>query len=232
VLGWNEVETERLRSGVGRAEGEGLPPLFFVARTLRPIPGFSSLGLGDVFAYGAGVIGFLRLVGLINAAAWFGGSVFFLLVGAPVLESDSMREMLGAKNFPYFSGATFHLLASRWAMWQAVFGLVALVHLMAEWLYLGRMPGRPWRALLLTLCVGALVAGFGLEPRAREFQRVVYAVNAHPTARQNAASAELTLRKVLTGLDWLITLGVGAWLWRVANPPNPTRFVPTGHFRG
>lgn len=178
------------------------------------------------------MIGFLRIVGLINAAAWFGGSLFFLLVGGPTLESESMRELLGARNFPYFSGAAFHLVASHWASWQAVFGLVALGHLLAQWLYSGRMPGSGWRSLLIALCAGALITGFWLEPRARELQQVVYAVNATPAVRQNAAASERTLRRVVTSLNWLFTLGIGAWLWRVANPPDQTRFVDTAHFRG
>jgi hypothetical protein len=94
------------------------------------------------------------------------------------------------------------------------------------------MPGSTWRTLLISLCVASLVTGFWLEPRARELQRVVFAVNTTPAVRQNAAGTERTLRRIITVADWLITLGVGAWLWRVANPPDKTRFVDTAHFRG
>jgi uncharacterized membrane protein len=76
------------------------------------------------------VIGLLRFLGLLNAAVWFGASFFFIFVADPaVTGSDAMRELLGAKSFPYFSMAVGQIVGARFFALFLVCALLAMLHM-------------------------------------------------------------------------------------------------------
>jgi len=56
------------------------------------------------------VIGFLRIVGILNAAVWFGAAVFFTFGAGFAPFSAEMKRLLGSNNYPYFSGAIAQIL--------------------------------------------------------------------------------------------------------------------------
>jgi len=99
------------------------------------------------------VIGLLRFVGLMNAAVWFGAAVFWLLGAGPSARSGDMLALLGAKNFPYYSITIAEILNARYFNLHFVCAAIALLHLAAEWLYIGNAPRRPWLALLASLVI-------------------------------------------------------------------------------
>ena len=69
------------------------------------------------------MIGFLRFVGLMNAAVWFGAAIFFTFgIGAAAF-SPEMKELLGPKNSPYFSGAIAQILIARYFHLQLLCGV-------------------------------------------------------------------------------------------------------------
>jgi hypothetical protein len=177
------------------------------------------------------VIGFLRLVGLFNAAVWFGAAVFFTFGTGRAPFSPEMAALLGPKNYPYFSGAIAQLLIARYFQLQFICSAVALVHLLAEWLYLGRFPQRFQLGLLIGLCLTVLVGGCWLQPRLQRLHTVKYALNQRLEIREAAGRSFKAWHGVSMGVNLLLVAGLAVYLWRVANPSDATRFVSAVKFR-
>ena len=124
----------------------------------------SRLGFRRRPSYRNLVIGFLRFVGILNAAVWFGSAIFFTFGTGLVPFSPEMRNLLGPNNYPYFSGAIAQILISRYFYFQFGCAIVAALHLLAEWLYLGKYPQKLQAGLLVGLAAAALLGGFGSSP--------------------------------------------------------------------
>ncbi len=168
------------------------------------------------------MIGLLRFVGLVNAAVWLGATVFFLLGAQPAAVSTEMQNLLGPKSYPFFSIALAQLLASRYFHLCLACSIVALLHLMAEWLYLGRYPHRFWLVLIFGLCLAAMLQSYWIQPRVREWHRLQFT---HPEQRENAQRGYRTWQTMAQCLNYLVLGGLIVYLWRVANPAEPTRFL-------
>ncbi len=190
------------------------------------------LGKSSLFTYGARVIATVRFIGLMNAAIWLGSAVFAILGADRAISSDAMMGLLGNRHFPYFSGAIAELVASRFWHLHIACSVVALLHLSAESLYFGRVLRKPWLALLMAmLCLGALQVGV-VQPRIHRLHLAAHAVNRTPDARLKSAQSLRALRAVSGGLEFFMIAGLTAYLWRIANPPDPTRFLSPGKYRG
>jgi hypothetical protein len=178
------------------------------------------------------VIGFLRFVGLLNAAVWFGAAVFFTFGAGPAPFSPEMKALLGSQNYPYFSGAIAQLVIARYFHWQLACAVVALLHLLAENLYCGRLFQKFSLGLLVGLCSLALLGGGWLQPKLKNLHRVKYNTAAPAAQREAAGRSFRTWHAVSQGANLLLLGGLGLYLWRVANPADATRFVNTAKFRG
>ena len=178
------------------------------------------------------MIGFLRFVGILNAAVWFGGAIFFTFATAPAVFSDEMRALLEAKNYPYFSGAIAQIMISRYFKMQLICGMIALLHLLAERLYLGKTPEGRSLWLLTGLLTIVLVGGFWLQPKLKELHTIRYKATTSPEVRDAARSSFQTWHGVSMTFNLIMIAGLGFYLWRVANPPESTRFLIPGQFRG
>ena len=174
------------------------------------------------------MIGLLRFVGLLNAAMWLGAAIFLTLVAVPAATSPEMQQLLSARNFPYFSVAIAQLLATRFFRWYLVCSFVAVLHLVAEWLYLGRYPQRLWLALVVALCLGGLVHVYGVQPQLQKMHQLQFT---RPDLRDAALRSFQAWHKVSTTLDVFLVCGLLAYLWRVANPPDSMRVLNAGKFR-
>ncbi len=97
------------------------------------------------------MIGFLRFAGLLNAAVWFGAALCYSLIVGPALHSKEMTGLLTAAYAPYFKDAITQVVAARFLQLQMACAVLALAHVLAEWLYLGKVPQRLWRRLLSIL---------------------------------------------------------------------------------
>src|ERR1039457_449261 len=86
----------------------------------------SGLGILRAFSYSARVIGFLRFVGILNAAVWFGGAVFFTFWSGRAPFSPEMKALLGPQNYPYFSGAIAQILIARYFNLQFTCSIIAV----------------------------------------------------------------------------------------------------------
>jgi len=176
------------------------------------------------------VIGFLRFVGILNAAVWFGSAVFFTFGAGFAPFSSDMKNLLGPNNYPYYSGAIAQILIARYFHFQVACGLVAVLHLLAEWLYLGKLPQKLQVGLLVGLCSASLLGAYALEPRLKTLHAIKYGVNTRPETRQIADRSFKAWHGVSMVVNLLVVGGLALYLWRAANPPDPTRFVRATKF--
>jgi hypothetical protein len=176
------------------------------------------------------VIGFLRFVGILNAAVWFGTAIFFSFGVGLVPFSQEMKSLLGQNNYPYFSGAIAQILLARYFDFQLACGVVAVVHLLAEWLYLGKPLRKFQVGLLVGLCSAALLGGYGLQPKLKALHATKYGMNHRPEIRLAADHSFRTWHAFSQVVNFLTVAGLTVYLWRAANPSDPTRFVSAFKF--
>ena len=175
------------------------------------------------------MIGLLRFVGLINAAVWFGSALFIAIGAESAATSPAMKDLLGPKNFPYFSLAIDQILTTRLFHVYLLCSVVALLHLAAEWLYLGKYPHRVWLGLVLCFCLIGVTQNYWLQPRLAAWHRLRYSGGAQSQAADHAFGYGQTASEML---DFIVILGLAVYLWRVAYPPEPARFLTPSKFRG
>jgi len=143
-----------------------------------------------------------------------------------------MRALLETKNYPYFSGAIAQIMIGRYFKLQLICGIVALLHLLAEKLYLGKTPEARSLTLLTCLLSITLVGGFWLQPKLKELHTIRYKATTTAEVRDAAKTSFQTWHGVSMTLNLVMIAGLGFYLWRVANPPDSTRFLIPGQFRG
>ena len=198
---------------------------------LSPIANpYSRLGIQYAVSYRKPVIGFLRFVGILNAAVWFGTAIFFTFGTGLAPFSAEMRNLLGPSNFPYFSGAIAQILIARYFTFQVGCVVVAVLHLFAEWLYLGKYPQKLQMALLIALAAVVLLGGYGLQPKLKALHATKYSVNTRPQIREAAGKSFRTWHGVSQVVNLLMVGGLAIYLWRATNPSDPTRFVSAAKF--
>ena len=186
--------------------------------------------MAGALRYNGGVIGFLRFVGILNAAVWLGTAVFFTFGAGPAPFSTEMMNLLGLRNFPYFSGAVAQIIIARYFKFQLVCAMIAVLHLLAEWLYLGKRPPKWQVGLLIGLTVAALIGGYWLQPRMKALHVTKYGVNTPPETRLTAERSFRAWHGVSQGVNFLLISGLAIYLWRAANPADTTRFVSAMRF--
>jgi hypothetical protein len=177
------------------------------------------------------VIGFLRWLGILNAAAWFGAALLLTLVILPGVFSPEMKQILGERNYPYFSQAISGELSARYFHLSLACAIVAWLHLGAERLYLGKAPSRTVLALLIALLVTAVFGSGWVQPRIKSANQLQHGLNVSLDERQQAAAALGNWRRCLVLTNWLTLGGVAVYLCRLSAPSEASRFVSAGKFR-
>jgi hypothetical protein len=107
-----------------------------------------------------------------------------------------------------------------------------MLHTGAEWLYFGKYPRRLWLVLIFALFLGGLAQVYGIQPRLKGLLLVQYSPSSRPELREPAARSFRAWHTLSTAINLTLLAGLGVYLWRVANPPDEMRFVPTGSFPG
>lgn len=175
----------------------------------------------------ARVTGFLRFVGIANAAAWLGACLFYTLGAGPAMLSADMLALLGPKYFPYFSGAVGLVLLERYFLFHIVCASVALLHAFAERFYLGRRLTRGRLGLLAALLAFGVAGSAWLAPKLTRLHRIAHAQNAAQVTREAAARSFRVWHGVFQGVNVLVIAGVAGCLWRVTHPRDELRFLGT-----
>jgi hypothetical protein len=191
----------------------------------------SKLGRKWICFYGARVIGFLRFVGMLNAAVWLGAALFFTAGVTPALASRDVQTLFREQYFDYLSVAVIQVVATRYFYWHIVCAIIALLHLLAEWLYLGRAAHRLWLGLLGGLLGLGLISNAWVVPKLAQLHRTRHAVNLAQQHRQAAAGSFVSWHRFFLGVNLLVLGGVAVYFWRATTPSDPLRFVSPTKFR-
>ena len=99
--------------------------------------------------------GFLRYLGLLNAAVWVGGSVFFSFLAGPVFFTPEVKSITP----PPYNGIVAQIMLGRYFSLHLLCGALAIVHLLLEWLYGGGAFPRRAVAVIGVLLGLALIGG-------------------------------------------------------------------------
>ncbi len=174
------------------------------------------------------MLAFLRFIGIINAAIWFGALIFFTAVVGPAFFSDDMTKLLGK----IYSGAAAQIVLDRYFLFQTWSLAIALVHLFVEWLY----TGRPWNRIALTLL--AIFLGLNIfatryaVPRMKHLHLVMYAVQSTPAERAQAKKTFGTMHGISQILNIVVIAGALYNLWQITQGSSAVRFGAGSKFRG
>lgn len=189
----------------------------------------SGLGIDPGFFYREAMIGFLRFLGILTAAVWLGGAIFFTFAAGTAAFSGDMKSLLG-NNYPYYSGAIAQIFIARYFRFHLICGSIAIVHVLAEWLYLGKTPHQMWLSLLIALLCLGVFGQFVVQPKMKALHTIKYANNTSLDAKRAAEQSFRSWHAGTQVANLLMICGLLAYLWRVANPPDPTRFVSATKF--
>jgi hypothetical protein len=163
------------------------------------------------------VIGFLRFIGILNAAIWC-GSAIFLVVGLPAVFSSELKQLLTPPGVGFAAEA----IVARYFDVQYCCGAIGLAHLTAEWLY----AGRPARTLNLGLVTGmltvALVGGLWVQPKMQNLHKIHY-FGQTAAQRDQAGKTFATWHGISESVNLLVIAGLILYLWRVSNPDDHPR---------
>jgi hypothetical protein len=182
------------------------------------------------------MIGLLRFIGVANAAVWLGSVVFFTLSAKPAFTSPDMLYWFGSTQLgeaaQAYSGAAAQVVIHRFYTLQMICSLVALFHLVAEWLYSGKPLQRSTILLLAMLVGAALIGGYWLQPHLKTLHFARFNPENADEVRARAVRSFRVWNGVAFTLNLVSIAGLGAHLWRVTNPPNPDRYISVDRFRG
>ena len=178
-----------------------------------------------------------------NAAVWLGASVFFTFGVAPVFFTDEIKHLL---NGPFWPGIVAQMALERFFLLQYLCGSIAIAHLLAEWVYLGRALHRLTLGLLIGLLSVAFLGGFWLTPKLKQLYlaksgSTPVQVGKFVEYRPAQISREVTARAqrsfsiwhgVSSSLNLLALGGLVVYFWRTTTPQETTRFIGATKFRG
>ncbi|MBI3880401.1 MAG: DUF4149 domain-containing protein [Verrucomicrobia bacterium] len=181
------------------------------------------------------MIAFLRFVGVLNAAVWFGGAVFFTLaIGPAIFSAEMLNNFQVSDPWPrFYAGLVAQVMITRYFHVQLWCAGIAFLHLLAEWLYTGRRIQSLMLYLLGGLLAAGLIGGFILQPRIKALHVTKYDAATTPVVREQAAKSFSLWHGVSQTLNLLVIGGLAFYLWRTANPSDPLRFIGSQQqFRG
>ena len=178
------------------------------------------------------MIGFLRFLGILNAGVWLGAAIFFSFGAGPAMFSQDMKDLLGAKNFPFFSGSIAQIVIARYFRLQLICCFLALLHVLAEWLYCGKTPRKLRLSLLIGLVSVSLLGDYGLQPKLKNLHKIKYDPGATLEKREAAGQSFRAWHGASQAVNLFMLIGLGVYLWRLANPPDEPRFLNAAKIRG
>jgi hypothetical protein len=166
-----------------------------------------------------------------NAAVWLGTTVFFTLGANPACFSGVISRMFNAGSDAYYPNVIAQVIMARYYVISLACGVLALLHFIAKWLYLGRPVRKFSGALVIALFAITLIGGNAIRPQLTKLNENRFKA-AQPAERQTAAKWFHTLHAFETTFNYLMIGGLIIYTWRIANPSDTLRFVSPVQFRG
>ncbi len=164
----------------------------------------------------------LRFVGLLIAAVWLGGCVFFTVAAAPAIFQPDLKRIF----HEYYIGLIAQFMQERYFSFQVVCGAIALAHAILERWWRRHEPWRSPAWLLVALLAVALAGRSWFVPHLKRLQETRYLA---PTVAQQAA-ARASFRQwhgLAQGLNLLVLAGLVWHLWRRAVTDPEPRLQPS-----
>lgn len=165
-----------------------------------------------------------------NAAVWLGTVIFFTFGAEPACFSADMHVALGITGDSYFPGAAMGVVMSRYYHVALACGVVALLHLLAEWMYMGRPTRKFSFGLVAGLFLLTLIGSNAIQPALVRLNKKHYTA-AQPAERDSAAKSFRLLHVASRLANALVIGGLILYAWRVGSPSDTLRFVRPVQFR-
>lgn len=178
------------------------------------------------------VIVFIRFVGVMNAAIWFGAAIFFTFGVAPTFFTSEFKAQFGDYG-DYWAGAIAQSVLERYFILSYWCGALALAHMLAEWVYLGKAIQR----LTLIILIGAfslgLMGGLWMTPKLERLHKIRHEMtDAYTDAQKLKASNTFRFWHGVSQVMNLVVMGgLGTYLWRMTHTSETPRFRTAGKFR-
>ena len=166
-----------------------------------------------------------------NAAVWLGAAIFFTFGAEPACFSADMRAALGTPAASYFPGAISGVVMSRYYHLTLACGVIALLHFLAEWIFLGRPRRKFSFGLVATLFILTLIVSNAVYPSLVRLNRKHYTAT-QPAERESAGKNFRILRVTGIVLNVMIIGGLVVYVSRVASASDAVRFMRPVQFRG
>lgn len=162
---------------------------------------------------------FLHVVGLMNAAVWLGGAVFFTFVMAPGLFQPAMKRLF----HEYYVGTIAQMMQERYFAFHLVCGSIALLHALAQWFLRKRESQRVVLGLLAGILLLSLTGMFLLQPRMKSLFKIKYSA---PTwSQRDQANASFgRWHGVAMTFNLIVLGGLVFYFWRLAGPSGASRY--------
>ena len=161
------------------------------------------------------MISFLRFLGVANAAVWFGTAVFATFFAGPAFFSREMLDVFNQQR--YYAGAVAEIFVSRYFLLHYLCGGLAIVHLFAERLYLGRQLTRFTVALWAVIVALTLFGGVFVQPKLRQLHHTMY-LSTNTTERAAATKSFRSWHGASQAANLLVVGGLLFYFWRVTHP--------------
>lgn len=156
----------------------------------------------------------LRLIGVINAAVWLGSAVF-VTVGLPVVFSPEVGRYIQRP----LVGIVAENIIARYSVVQYWCAGIALVHLFASNILLGRRTSRLMLTIVMVLSAFALASGLWLQPKMNRLHYTKY----WGTLQADREEADKSFRKFHGGsqaANLLVIVGLVIYVSKVTETPD------------
>lgn len=173
------------------------------------------------------MIGFLRFVGVLNGAVWFGSAIFLTFVAAPTFFSSEMGKIIA----PFWAGAAAQLLLKKYFILHIVCAVIAALHMFAEWLYSGRHFQRGVASVIGLMLLLGLLATLWMEPKLNNLHRTKH-WGATPALKERAHQSFRLWHGASRISNLIILAGLCYYLYQVTSSSPAARFLTSTKFRG
>jgi len=164
----------------------------------------------------------LRFLGLMNAAVWLGGVVYFSAAGIRTVFQPSIRALF----HEYYVGTVAQALQASYFRFQVVCAAVAIVHLLLLWWLRPRHVQRPLATIVAIMSALVVLTAFVIQPQMKSLFETKHRA---PTwaQRETAATRFRVWHGVSQGFNLLILGGLVFYVWRMAAPADEVKFLTT-----